>query len=243
MLTGIDHLVIAVADVDAAAAELEAAVGLRATGGGRHPGQGTLNRLVWFGDSYLELIGVEDTTLAASSWIGRPTLAVLDRSSDGGLATWAIATDDLVAFDALDGPIDGERRRPDGRLVRWRIARAGELAPDRPAFLIQHDVTAAEWTHQERAERAIEPHPVGGPVRLTRVRIAVRDPNGAARRTGDALGTDVEAATLRVGPHEVTYGPLGHEPEATIELVVVAGAGERDLPREVVRFGCRFIVT
>ena len=91
MLTGIDHLVVAVPDVDAAAAELEAAVGLRATGGGRHPGQGTLNRLVWFGDSYLELIGVEDTTLAASSWIGRPTLAVLDRSSDGGLATWAIA--------------------------------------------------------------------------------------------------------------------------------------------------------
>ena len=39
------------------AAELEASVGLGATGGGRHPGQGTVNRLVWLGDSYLELIG------------------------------------------------------------------------------------------------------------------------------------------------------------------------------------------
>jgi hypothetical protein len=80
-------------------------------------------------------------------------------------------------------------------------------------------------------------------VRLTRLRIAVRDPEAAARRTGDALGTEVEASTVRVGPHEVTYGPLGHEPEATVELVVVAGSAARDLPREVVRFGCRFIVT
>ena len=242
MLTGIDHLVIAVPDVDAGAAELEASLGLRATGGGRHPGQGTVNRLIWFGDSYLELIGVEDPVLAASSWIGQPTVAVLDRSADGGFATWAVATDDLGAFEGLDGPIDGERSRPDGRTVRWRIARAGDLAPDRPPFLIEHDVTAAEWTPEERAQRAIERHPLGGPVRLTRLRIAVRDPDGAAGRTGAILGIDLDGSTVRVGPHEVTYGPLGHEPEATVELVVVAGSAV-DLPREAVRFGCRFIVT
>jgi hypothetical protein len=243
VLTGIDHLVIAVPDVDAAAGELEATLGLRATGGGRHPGQGTVNRLVWFGDSYLELIGVEDAALASASWIGEPALAVLERSSDGGFATWAVATDDLEAFADLDGPIDGERQRPDGRVVRWRIARAGELAADQPPFLIEHDVTAAEWTPEERAERAIERHPVGGPVRLTRVRIAVRHPETAARRTGDVLASDVDGSTVRVGPHEVTYGALGHEPGATVELVVVAGTAARDLPREIVRFGCRFIVT
>ena len=47
-----------------------------------------------------------------------------------------------------------------------------------------------------------------------------------------------------IGPHEVVYVPLGHDPEATIELVVVARAGlARDLPREAVAFGCRFHVT
>jgi hypothetical protein len=243
VLTGIDHLVIAVPDVDAAAAEIETAAGLRASGGGRHPGQGTVNRLVWFGDSYLELIGVEDRELAAATWIGRPALAVLERSPNGGFATWAVATHVLASFDRLDGPIDGERRRPDGRVVRWRIARAGELAPDQPPFLIEHDVTAAEWTPEERGQRAIERHPLGGPVRLTALRIAVRDPQSAARRTGAALAAEADGPTVRIGPHEVTYGPLGHEPEATIELVVVAGSAAREVPRAVDRFGCRFTVT
>ena len=243
MLTGIDHLVIAVPDVDAAAARLETALGLRSTGGGRHPGQGTVNRLVWFGDSYLELIGIEDAALAAGSWIGRPALDALDGSPDGGFATWAAATDDLADFGELEGPMDGERRRPDGRVVRWRIARAGALGRDQPPFLIEHDVTAAEWTPEERAERAIERHPVGGPVRLTRLRIGVRDPVAAARRVGEVLGVDVEGSMVWIGPHEVVYVPLGHDPEATIELVVVAGPALRDLPREAVAFGCRFHVT
>ena len=60
MLLGIDHLVIAVPDPDAAAADLEAALGLAATGGGRHERAGTFNRLIFLGDAYLELIGVWD---------------------------------------------------------------------------------------------------------------------------------------------------------------------------------------
>src|SRR5512135_881340 len=78
MLRGIDHLVIACPDVDAAAAELEATLGLRATGGGRHERLGTENRIVWLGDAYLELIGVVEPTLAATSWIGAPTLRALE---------------------------------------------------------------------------------------------------------------------------------------------------------------------
>src|SRR5512146_131495 len=94
VLTGIDHLVIACPDPDAAAGRLEREVGLRARGGGRHESLGTFNRLVWLGDSYLELIGVADRALAESSWIGAPTVRALD--GGGGLATWAAATDDLA---------------------------------------------------------------------------------------------------------------------------------------------------
>ncbi len=93
MFLGIDHLVIAVADPDTAAAELARDLGLEAGGGGRHDALGTFNRLVWLGDAYIELIGVFDRTLAEGSWIGAPTVRTLD--AGGGLATWAVATDAL----------------------------------------------------------------------------------------------------------------------------------------------------
>src|SRR5260221_2589935 len=123
MFLGIDHLVIAVADPDDAASELASAIGLEATGGGRHESLGTHNRLIWFGDSFVELIGVSDPALARQSWIGPPTLEALD--AGGGFVTWAIVTDslehDAVALRAvgadLTAAIDGERRRPDGGVV------------------------------------------------------------------------------------------------------------------------------
>jgi hypothetical protein len=86
MLLGIDHLVIAVDDADEAAAQLELEPGLAATGGGRHDTLGTVNRLIWLGESYLELIGVFDRRLAEASWLGAPTLRTLDMG--GGLVTW-----------------------------------------------------------------------------------------------------------------------------------------------------------
>lgn len=175
MLTGIDHLVIAVADPDAAAADLERRLGLAPGGGGRHDRLGTFNRLVWLGDTYLELIGVFDRDLAAASWIGAPTLRALD--AGGGLATWAIATDAIDADvdrlravgSGLAEPIAGERRRPDDRVVRWRLSAAARLDPDQPPFLIEHDATGAEWTPDDRAQRAT------GPVRLTVLDLTVED--------------------------------------------------------------------
>ena len=119
MLIGIDHIVLAVDDPDATAAALEAEIGLTSGGGGRHEALGTFNRLVWLGDSYLELIGVFDRDLASRGWLGPSVLAALERG--GGLATWAIAVDDLESQlrwapdGGLAGPIDGERRRDGGR--------------------------------------------------------------------------------------------------------------------------------
>ena len=69
MFLGIDHLVIAVTDPDHATAQLERVLGLAATNGGRHDALGTFNRLVWLGDTYVELIGVFDRALAERSWM------------------------------------------------------------------------------------------------------------------------------------------------------------------------------
>ena len=164
MLLGIDHLVIAVRGPGRASAELGGErSGWRPAAVAAMTRLGTFNRLVWLGDSYLELIGVFDRASAASSWIGAPTLRALE--AGGGLATWAIASDDLAADVAglrdrgssLAEPIDGERVRPDGRVVRWRLSAAEPLDRDRPPFLIEHDPAAAEWSPADRAERAARP--------------------------------------------------------------------------------------
>ena len=74
VLVGIDHALIACADPDASGDVLERAIGLRASGGGRHDAHGTFNRLFWLGDSYIELMGVFEDALGLSS---------LDRSGRG----------------------------------------------------------------------------------------------------------------------------------------------------------------
>ncbi len=239
MQTGIDHLVIAVVDPDAAAAELETNLGLVAGGGGRHEALGTFNRLVWLGDTYLELIGVFDPVLAAASWIGAPTLRALE--TGGGLATWAIASDDIDADVAalraqgsdLAEPIGGERLRPDGRVVRWRLAAGTRLDPDRPPFLIEHDSSAAEWTPEDRAARA------DGPTRLTVLELAVDDVNRQSQADlravglrfrpslagGGARDADIGSQRLRLRPRR---GPA--TPRTTVHLMARGHAStETDL--------------
>jgi Glyoxalase-like domain len=252
MLLGIDHLVIAVVDPDAAAAELEARLGLAAGGGGRHDALGTFNRLVWLGDTYLELIGVFDPTLAAGSWVGAPTLRALERG--GGVATVALATDDIEADTAslrsrgsdLAAPMAGERTRPDGRVVRWRLAVPPTLGPDRPPFLIEHDAASAEWTADDRNERA------NGPARLRVLELAVDDVNRTSQswlRTaglrfrpslagGGGRDADVGSQTLRLRPRRrpVAAGPA-RPTDPTVHLSI-RGAS----PTELEALGLRWRV-
>ena len=99
MLLGLDHLVVAVPDPEAAAAELERAVGLACTGGGRHPTWGTFNRLAWLGDTYVELIGLFDPSLAPNGAVSRAVAAALD-AGRVGLVSYAVAS------DGVDGDLE-----------------------------------------------------------------------------------------------------------------------------------------
>ena len=228
MLIGIDHVVLATADPDATAATLEQKLGLVTTDGGRHDAFGTMNRLVWLGDAFLELIWVFDAELAGRSWLGRPVLASLERG--GGLVTWAISVGDLD--DALRwappdrgllGPLDGERRRPDSRMVRWRFARPEEVSPTAP-FLIEHDRQAAEWTSAEREARQGDVHPFGGRARLGSVEVETPAPAVAAGRLRSLLAAAVEPAgrsgvRIHLGPHEARFVVPRPRPGPIIDLV------------------------
>ena len=196
MIRGIDHLVIACADPDAAATELESALGLTAAGGGRHEGMGTFNRIVWLADgSYLELIGVEDREAALGTPVGAAVVATLD-AHGGGLATWALRDDELeVTVNGLPegsfGPVvHGSRKRPDGELVEWWAAfPQAPLAPAGVPFLIQHAYVGAEWSRAALAERASFRHPIGSPVILARLDLATGDPPSTAAVAARAAGT------------------------------------------------------
>jgi hypothetical protein len=90
----IDHVIYAVGDLAAAATRIEDGLGLAVTGGGRHEGHGTHNRIVPLGGGYLELLAVADADEAAHSPFGRGLLEHLDRQGEGWLA-WVVAVEDV----------------------------------------------------------------------------------------------------------------------------------------------------
>jgi Glyoxalase-like domain len=95
----IDHVIYATADLDAAAAHIEAELGVAAVAGGRHEGLGTHNRIVPLGGGYLELLAVADPEEAAASALGRAVLARLEEAGEG-LLGWAVAVDDVAPVAA-----------------------------------------------------------------------------------------------------------------------------------------------
>lgn len=225
MPAAIDHVIVACRDPDAASAEIERSLGLRATGGGRHETHGTYNRLIWLGDSFIELVGVFDEAIAANSWFGSHIAGILsDRLA--GFAGLAFASTDLVADVAalraqsspILGPDDGQRVRPDGRVVRWRVGRLPEA--DRAlglAFLIEHETASAEWSPSERETRAAAEHPIGTSGRLARVEIPVADVSRTRSRLLATLGLKFRPSLEGGGARDTSIG------EQTLRLSRVLG--------------------
>lgn len=118
----IDHVVLGVGDLEAAAARLTRDSGLASVVGGRHPGWGTGNRIVPLGGTYIELLGIVDAEEAKANPVGR---AVASSVAHGDRwQCWCVATDDLDAVaERLGISIDAASRvRPDGTTLRWRSA-------------------------------------------------------------------------------------------------------------------------
>jgi hypothetical protein len=259
MPDSIDHVLIACADPDGAAEAVEAQLGLRATGAGRHTALGTFNRLIWLGDSFIELIGIEARKLAEASWAGQPVVQAAD--AGGGFATWAAASRQIRVEVSqlrsqgsdLSDPVAGERIRPDGRIVRWTLAAAPSLGPLEPPFLIEHDPNAAEWSTTERQGRAIEHHPIGGSVRIETLELPAPDVPLATRRYLRTVGIGPFRPSLAgrgardasVGPHTVRFVPQSSAgwPIATLHLraaVPLSPPGSE--LRNVKLLGCRWLI-
>jgi catechol 2,3-dioxygenase-like lactoylglutathione lyase family enzyme len=246
MLRGIDHLVIAVADLEAAADELTAQVGLACTAGGRHPDASTINRIAFLGEAYVELIAVEDEKRAANGPVGTAVLRALD--AGGGLATYALVDDALDATVArlqangrAIGPVThGSRQRPDGEMVEWRVATLERLGIDSPPFLIRHAPVGVEWGVAAVRQRRELVHPIGSPAVLLGLDIAVSDPTAVAAEYLAQLELEFrmvdDLAVCALGPHTIRILPDHH---LDMPAAIVIGAGVA-APRSVSALGLRF---
>jgi catechol 2,3-dioxygenase-like lactoylglutathione lyase family enzyme len=253
LLTGIDHVIVAVADLERATEAVGDDTGMRVVDGGSHPGSGTRNRLVWWGDSYLELVAVEDTGVAAGQWFGAAVVAALGRADvpAGAPVGLALASDDLAGDAASMGlaeVTEGQRIRPDGRVVRWRVARPrAARVPESAAawpllFVIEHERTAAEWTEAEVASRASEIHLLGTTVRLRSATLAVPSVPAAVGRLGREFRLAFRPSLAGGGARDASVG------DQTLRLVAARGAeplmtinlrGGHQV-RQVDQLGCRW---
>lgn len=154
-MTAIDHLIFGVRDLDAAAHRFWEEYGLASYEGGVHPAYGTANRIVPMGDSYIEIMGVADPSVARTNPLGEFLLS----QTQGGdrWVAWCLRSDDIEATATRIGSaaIPGERMRPDGRAVTWRLAGLEIALSDPPLpFFIAWDDPAQMPGREPLAHRA-----------------------------------------------------------------------------------------
>jgi catechol 2,3-dioxygenase-like lactoylglutathione lyase family enzyme len=193
----LDHVVVAVADLDRAVTHFRS-LGFTVRPGGVHHGGVSHNALIVFADrSYVEIIAFRQDAPANRWW-------QLLKSAGEGIVDFALLPDDiendLAAVRArgldMEGPIAGGRIRPDGVAVDWQIARP--KTTDLPFWC--YDVTP-------RALRVpsaeVDEHP-NGATGISEVRIATSNLPASCRRYhalvgGNGIDRTAEIVTTRIG--------------------------------------------
>lgn len=130
-MLAIDHIVIAAKDPAQAAHDFEQRYDVTTVQGGKHDNWGTYNYLAYFeNECYIEWIGIFDESIAeksANQLIQQ--LVEAFRKSIEGVIQFALRTENMDQYidyfdanhTAYTGPIPGERARPDGSTLQWRM--------------------------------------------------------------------------------------------------------------------------
>jgi catechol 2,3-dioxygenase-like lactoylglutathione lyase family enzyme len=208
MLKGIDHIVVAVPDLETAITNYSD-LGFTVVRGGEHPSIGSHNALIAFQDgAYIELIAFRKPDVE-HRWI-----QLLKKG--GGLVDYCMQTDDLksdmATFRAAGATLTDimplSRTRPDGYKLDWVLSAAVGPHQGMAPFLIE-DITPRE----ERVPAQIEHN--NGVTGIGTMTLAVRETD-PVRQWYKALlnseGETVEREDLkatglrfRIGPHTFDY--------------------------------------
>ena len=179
----VDHIMYAAPSLAEGIASIDSLLKVTASGGGGHPGQGTRNALLSFGnDQYLEIIAPDpDQQLAGTMG------AQLERLAQSEVRTFAVATDNFAlvrshaeTFGFRTRMQEMSRQLPDGQLLNWQLL-----------FVTGHGFKGCmpffiNWLDSAHPSRNA---PVAG--NLTRVRALVEDVE-RYRNFIDALALDVQ---------------------------------------------------
>jgi len=246
MPTGIDHVVLAVRDLERATADFTAA-GFTVAPGGEHTSGGTRNALVPFQDgSYLELIAwTQPDEPRDTAWWHR-------LRAGEGLIDFALRTDDLDAELSrlrasglnVPDPEAGGRTRPDGQRVEWRNLHFGEgTAPSLPFYC--HS-TNERSLRVAGGEAAIHENRVTG---IAGVTIGVSDLAAALRDYGRLTGspgvsgqfTLGDSGAVLIGLVELTAGDPAWD-DLPIEIILATNHGPVGEIDPALTHGARLIV-
>lgn len=204
MSLALDHIVIAVADLDRAMADYRA-LGFQVLPGGQHPGRTSHNALVVFADgAYLELIAwrapaPEERWYRTLSAHGE---GLVDYALLPADTAQALAQARARGLHTLTGPLDGGRLRPDGAQLRWQTAR--HATPDVPFLCGDLNPRALRVP-----EGSVRQHP-NGAQRVAEVTVAVHNLDATLARYRALLGAQADgaAATMEESIHSARI-PLG----------------------------------
>ncbi len=195
MLTALDHVVIAVRDLDAATRTYRDLLGLGTSWAGAHPGLGTRNTLYRLGNTYLELLSpIESASGPGARWLE----GHFDRHGEG-LVALAFATDDVAAArPALEAsgvetadpePGEGVHSESEGaagseRVRRWTNLRLSPKASrGLSVFLIEHHSPP-----EALPPASLEAEPGAAVAALDHVVIHSADPEATCAFYGETLG-------------------------------------------------------
>jgi hypothetical protein len=248
----LDHMLLAVRDLDTATFDFRQRLGMNVVVGGVHPNAGTHNSLVHFGSAYLELIAVKDPTQQRAQ-----SFAEFLGEGDAPY-TFALAVDDLAAASkdlkarglGVGKTRDGSRETPEGVLLEWKAAdlvpgKEGPSAESPPLpFLIEWKTGGAgQGWFRDRVVLGRHAVPWGTAHALI---VATRDPAALAREYTRLFGWQVggsgdpihlvmpggSGVNLSLGhaPSIVLVSPMPRAPMDQANLAV-AQAAQRRLER------------
>jgi len=201
-----DHVQLACNDLDKGIAFVESKTGVKAAFGGVHPGRGSRNALLKLGERrYLEILAPDPAQDRSADVRG------LYKIESPRLLEWVAHVDDLdpiikalAAAKIETKPIfPGSRKRPDGKLLRWRALNLKDTRGGLLPFFI-------EWSKDSA-------HPASdSPAGCELTSFAVIDPDPASLRA--------TFRTLQLEDVQVDAGPRPHltavikGPKGTLEL-------------------------
>ncbi|WP_431856233.1 VOC family protein [Azospirillum sp.] len=195
-IDGIDHLVIAVRDLDKAR-EAYARLGFTLTARGRHTELKSANHTIMFPDDYVELLAIEEPNPATAAWseflktregLAAAALKTADaRSTQAELAGAGLSGGEAVDFGR---PVDLPEGRRDARFTITQVAPAA--TPGGRMFLCQHHTRDVVWRPEYLTHE-------NGATALAALIVAADDPEAVAGPYATLFGTHVEPrGTVRV---------------------------------------------